>query len=391
MQGFPTIPTEDDAGSIPTECVRNGPNLNCTFTVRRRAAKRTVPGDLPADEIQLALPRPQDEDEDPRETQRPRLEEPFPTSTNEATRQNTSHSTAVALTPDTDAAHLADAAVDQADSDPVMDMHPKVRATTVPRHWTHCKVIRIDSAVVAVLVPGQASHSGIDPTSARTGKWRTDEDTKLTDAVRISVRTFGSENWLPISTLVPGRTSNQCRGRWNGTLAARISRTTAAAGPWTADEDKKLREVVPAHGEKNWKKVAALVPGRTQTQCSNRWYDTFVASIDPSTTREWTADEDDTLKDVVHKHEGKNWPEIGALLPGRTKEQCHYRWHTALRPIGWVAPRAGYWTTEEDIKLKDAVQMFGGKNWDVIAGLVPGRTSNQCSDRWRDAFLPPTI
>jgi hypothetical protein len=41
----------------------------------------------------------------------------------------------------------------------------------------------------------------------------------------------------------------------------------------------------------------------------------------------------------------------------------------------------GVWTTEEDIKLKDAVQMHDGKNWHAIAVLVPGRTKMQCSGR----------
>jgi hypothetical protein len=87
MQG----PTEDDEASVPSEHVINGPNLNRTFTVRRKAAKRILPWDLPADEIQLVPPRPQDEDII-QEKKRPRLEEPFSTSpTDEATTENPFH------------------------------------------------------------------------------------------------------------------------------------------------------------------------------------------------------------------------------------------------------------------------------------------------------------
>jgi hypothetical protein len=86
----PPTPTEDhDEASIPpTDHVRNSPNLNRTFTVRRKAAKSTLPWDLTEDEIQLALPRPQDEDEHIRATKMPRLEEPLRTSTDEATAEN---------------------------------------------------------------------------------------------------------------------------------------------------------------------------------------------------------------------------------------------------------------------------------------------------------------
>jgi myb proto-oncogene protein len=52
--------------------------------------------------------------------------------------------------------------------------------------------------------------------------------------------------------------------------------------------------------------------------------------------------------------------------------------------------RMGKWSQEDDIKLKDAVQMHGGKNWVAIAALVPGRTKNQCHNRWHD-ILDPSI
>jgi hypothetical protein len=49
--------------------------------------------------------------------------------------------------------------------------------------------------------------------------------------------------------------------------------------------------------------------------------------------------------------------------------------------IDGTTGRTGTWTEDEDIKLKDAVQMHGGKNWIAIAALVPGRTKSQCNSR----------
>jgi hypothetical protein len=395
MQGLSTTPTEDDFAFVPTEHhVRNGTNLNRTFTVRRKAAKRTFPWDLSADEVQLALPRPQDEDT--RETKRPRLEEPFSTSTNEATTtQNTSHSTAVALTPDADAANLAD-------SDPVMDINSNVRATGALICWTpeedtkltrattnitrtkHGKDFMIDSATVTVLVPGKVLPSSIDPTLARAGLWTTDEDTKLTDAVNISVSIFRSKNWLAISALVPGRTNIQCRGRWDGSLAAQISQAKVDAGQWTADEDKELRDAVGAHGTKNWKKVATLVPSRTEVQCHNRWCGTSVSNGGTKTARagHWTAHEDKMLKDAIATHGDKNWEKIATQIPGRTKAQCRCRWCDNL--VSNIEPTTAptcKWPPDEDRKLADVVRAHGGKNWRAIAALMPGRTVNQCRGR----------
>jgi hypothetical protein len=299
----PPTPTEDDEASLPTDHVRNGPNLNRTLTVRRKAAKRTLPWDLTEDEIQLALPRSQDEDT--RATKRPRLEEPLRTSTEEATTETASHATAVALSPATAAAvdhHLAD-------PDPVLDMQPNARTTGALRHWTP------------------------------------EEDVKLTSAVAKTRKTkWGKKSyidWVTITRLVPGRTKRQCTNRWQYTLVSKIDPTTAREGQFTADEDKKLRHAVGAYVAKNWEKIAALVPGRTKTQCSSRWHDTLVSNIDPTTARagQFTADEDKRLRHAVGAHGAKNWKKIAALVPGRTKRQCSNRWHFIL--VSNIEPNDG--------------------------------------------------
>jgi hypothetical protein len=42
----------------------------------------------------------------------------------------------------------------------------------------------------------------------------------------------------------------------------------------------------------------------------------------------------------------------------------------------------GEWSKEESIKLKDAVQNHGDKDWVAISALVPNRTKKQCYNRW---------
>jgi hypothetical protein len=40
------------------------------------------------------------------------------------------------------------------------------------------------------------------------------------------------------------------------------------------------------------------------------------------------------------------------------------------------------------MKMKNAAQTHGCKNWGAIAALVPGRTKIQCRNRWYNAFNP---
>jgi myb proto-oncogene protein len=103
-------------------------------------------------------------------------------------------------------------------------------------------------------------------------------------------------------------------------------------------------------------------------------------------TGEWSDDEDIKLKDAVQTHGDKNW---AALISGRTQKLCARKWHHGLDAnIDRANGRAGIWTEDEDIKLRGAVQMHGGKNWGAIASLVPGRTRSQCNQRWHDALDP---
>jgi myb proto-oncogene protein len=80
------------------------------------------------------------------------------------------------------------------------------------------------------------------------------------------------------------------------------------------------------------------------------------------------------LKGAIQMHGSKNWAAIAALVPGRTKSQCKNRWKDVLNPsIDRTSGRSSNWTEAEDAKLKDSVQTHGGKNWEAIAALVPGR------------------
>jgi hypothetical protein len=165
-----------------------------------------------------------------------------------------------------------------------------------------------------------------------------------------------------------------------------IERASVRVGNWTAVEDVKLKDAVKTHGGKNWVAIAALVPGRTRRQCSDRWHNALVPSADRATVRadNWTAVEDSKLKDAFQIHDGKNWGAIASLVSDRTPKQCRNRWqHFSIPTPG----RRGKWTEDDVIKLKAAVQTHG-KDWAAIAELVPGRTKGQCRSTWKNVLDP---
>jgi hypothetical protein len=367
-------PTDQAATSIPTETVIaiNSPNLNRAFTVRRKAAKRTLPWELTADEIQLALSPPYDavprrsqrarveidrlgdyvdtsddvqRSSDVRETKKRRFEEPVPTSTDEAT----THGTTVALPPPNTAA-VSDH--HHADSDLVTDIHLDTRS------------------------------SGVN------GRWALEEDAKLTSAVtKTCKKKHGKEQRIDrvaVAALVLGRTNTQCRCRWRDGFD--IYRANGRTGKWTKGEYIKLKKAVETHGGKNWGAISALVPGRTKKQCWNRWNDDLNPNIYTVSGRKgkWSAVEDSRLQDAVRAHGGKKWHGIAAMVPGRAEKQCRDRWNDFLDPsTGSVSGGKVIWTVAEDRRLEDAVRMHGGKDWAAIAALVPGRTKRACGHRWK--------
>lgn len=82
----------------------------------------------------------------------------------------------------------------------------------------------------------------------------------------------------------------------------------------------QLRRLVDKFGNK-WAEIARHMDGRTDQQCMGRW----TRHLDPNISRDaWKADEDTVLLELYAKH-GSQWSRISKLLPGRTSQQCRQR------------------------------------------------------------------
>ncbi|KIY94715.1 tryptophanyl-tRNA synthetase [Monoraphidium neglectum] len=100
------------------------------------------------------------------------------------------------------------------------------------------------------------------------------------------------------------------------------------------------------------------------------------------------------LTDIVARHQaaraqgkvGNKWSEVAKHIPGRTGQQCAQRWRHKVNPN----IRRDKWTEDEDSHLMDLVKTFGIGKWAEIARHMQGRTDQQCMGRWR-RHLDPAI
>ena len=94
----------------------------------------------------------------------------------------------------------------------------------------------------------------------------------------------------------------------------------------------------------------------------------------------WTEEEDRILKEKAEEFNYKNWNSIANFIPGRTSIQCSARYRR-IRP-GLVK---GAWDKDEDCKLLSLYEKYG-KNWAAISKEMPHRTGKQIRDRFLNSL-----
>lgn len=142
--------------------------------------------------------------------------------------------------------------------------------------------------------------------------------------------------------------------------------------PWTKEEDELLSLAVKMYNAKNWKLIASKVPGRSSTQCSQRW-----RRIQPYKNRfPWSIEEDNNLIELVQKY-GPNWSIIASSLPGRTGKQVRERYLNNLDPL----LNRSKFSLEEDEKIIELYVSLGPK-WKEISKNFVGRTENMIKNRF---------
>jgi hypothetical protein len=238
-----------EAASIPTETVlvseQAGSHLlDPTFTVRWKAAKRSErwyqPFFTPA-------------------RKKLRLDAPVPAAADEVDRETASPGVSAGLSPP--AAAIDNDANNANNADLASDTQPKTGANEA------------------------------------MGPWTAEEDAELTTAVAKTKKKLWGKNhvmdWVSVAALVTGRTAIQCERRWHvpgrGNIQCQHSwknylRPSMALRPgrkggWKEEEDLKLMNSVQMHGNKDWVRMAELVPSRSKNQCYYRWRNVLYPSV----------------------------------------------------------------------------------------------------------------
>ena len=94
---------------------------------------------------------------------------------------------------------------------------------------------------------------------------------------------------------------------------------------WTKEEDDFLIQQVKQHGNK-WSQISKLIPGKSPRECSNRWIHHLNPDLNPD---HFTKEEDNIICRNV-KEIGKNWEIIAKFLPGRTPISIYNRYNAIL-------------------------------------------------------------
>jgi hypothetical protein len=96
----------------------------------------------------------------------------------------------------------------------------------------------------------------------KKGKWEEEEDELLRTIINESSE--AAIAWEEVSQRFPGRTSKQCRERWNNHIKPEINKA-----PFTVEDDERLKESFQRHGP-CWSKIARDMNDRSENMVRRR-------------------------------------------------------------------------------------------------------------------------
>ncbi|XP_037522336.1 uncharacterized protein LOC119399602 isoform X4 [Rhipicephalus sanguineus] len=150
-------------------------------------------------------------------------------------------------------------------------------------------------------------------------------------------------------------------------------------GPFSEEENRRLLQlaaICTKGGNICWEEVAHFMRTRSKKQLMRRYY----RSMDPSVQHgPWTAPEDVMLLIAFKLYGDIGWSKVASMLPGRTGNQCRERYKNTLTQ----RCASGPYTPDEDYTLLELVQKHGVGHWTKVARDMPWRAANSAMARYR--------
>ena len=96
----------------------------------------------------------------------------------------------------------------------------------------------------------------------------------------------------------------------------------------------------------------------------------------------WKLKEVELLKKLIIKHH-KDWKTIADVIPGRSATQCIQKYYSLQR-----SKEMTIWTPLEDVFVSNWVSMNGSNDFTNCALEMKNKTASECFKRWKDSLNP---